>query len=64
MTFRNASIRGRGEYPLRWLLVPVVVLAVVLAASVAIEFGEIDDARPVFVDSIDSVPLAVEQHGA
>jgi len=61
-----SEIRARGEYPLLWLLAPLACIAVVLTVwFVVVERGGVDDATPVFVDSIDTfAPETVAQHGA
>ena len=60
-----SDIRARAEYSPRWLLVPLVPIVVVLAVwFLTVEPSGVDDATPMFVDSIDAAPAAIEPHGA
>ena len=60
-----SELRAHGEYSPAWLVVPLVIIAVLLGTWFAlVEVGGVDDASPMFSDSIDSVPAPIEQHGA
>ena len=60
-----SELRSRGEYSPAWLLVPLACIAVLLGAWFAVvEVGGVDEATPIFSESIDSEPAAIEQHGA
>jgi len=60
-----SELRSRGEYSPAWLLVPLACIAVLLGTwFTVVEVGGVDDATPVFSDSIDSAPGAIEQPGA
>jgi len=60
-----SEIRARAEYSPRWLLVPLAPVVVALAVwFLTVEPGGVDDATPMFVDSLDTAPAAIEPHGA
>ena len=61
-----SEIRARAEYSPRWLLVPLVPIVFVLTVwFVMAEPGDAQGAAtPMFVDSIDTAPAAIESHGA
>jgi hypothetical protein len=63
MSLQRNPIRT-GTYSPYWMLVPIVIASAVMTAAWLVqEFGT-NDAAPVFVDSVESVPAPIEPLGA